>query len=284
MENITFKKIRRKARSINRTLVYSYIRDFNIKGQKIRYGENRKQYYKLYQPSIDLNQIKSTIFFIHGGGWWHGSPSLYSSVGKYFYKMGYTTVLAGYRLVPAYRYPTQIEDVFLALSNFIKINPNVNNIIVAGYSAGGELAAHIVFDHERQEKYGIDPSILKGFISISGVLDFFKCSSTYSKILIRNYIYKGKIDKANPVNLINNKEVDIPIMCIHGDSDSLIDVNTSISFIDKIQNLDENTILKIIKKAEHEDTIELVRGEGNKYSKYILDFIKEVENLKEVDR
>ena len=283
MENSTFKKIKRKAVNINRTIMYSYIKDFCIKGQNIKYGEDKNQYYRLYKREQENIENKSTIFFIHGGGWWHGSPSLYSSVGKYFYKMGYDTVLAGYRLVPMHRYPTQIEDVFLALSHYIKNNPNVNNIIVAGYSAGGELAAHVVFDHERQENYNIDNSILKGFISISGVLDFFKCTSTYSKILIKNYVYKGKVDKANPINLVN-KEVDIPIMCIHGDADSLIDVNTSISFIDKVQNLDENTILKIIKKAEHEDTIDMVRGEGNRYSKYILDFIAEINNLKEVDR
>lgn len=283
MKKSTLKKIKRKVKNINRTIMYGYIKDFYIKGQNIKYGEDKKQYYRLYERNEEDIRNKSTIFFIHGGGWWHGSPSLYSSVGKYFYKMGYNTVLAGYRLVPTHRYPTQIEDVFLALNHYVKNNSNVDNIIVAGYSAGGELASQIVFNHQMQEKYNIDNSILKGFISISGVLDFFKCSSRYSKILIKNYVYKGKVYEANPINLLNN-EVDIPILCIHGDADSLIDVNTSISFIDKVKNLDENTILKIIKKAEHEDTIEMVRGGGNIYSKYILDFIKEVNNLKEIDR
>jgi acetyl esterase/lipase len=282
MKVVKFSKLKRKLININRTITYSYIKDFSIKGRKIAYGNNKKQYYKVYNKENDKSEIKSTIFFIHGGGWWHGSPSLYSGVGKYFYKMGYTTVLAGYRLVPLHRYPSQIEDVFKALSHYIKNNPTVTNIIVVGYSAGGELASHLVFDHERQEEYNIDHNILKGFVSISGVLDFLKCTSTYSKILINNYVYRGKVDKVNPISLLN-KEVDIPIMCIHGDCDSLIDVNTSISFIDKVRNLDENTVLKIIKKAEHEDTIDMVRGKGNKYSNYILDFIKEVDDLKQID-
>ncbi|MGL5328675.1 MAG: alpha/beta hydrolase [Peptostreptococcaceae bacterium] len=282
MKSHLFSKLKRKMININRTIIYSYIKDFSIKGEIIRYGENNEQYYKIYKQDNNKDESKSIIFFIHGGGWWHGNPSLYSGVGKYFYKKGYTTVLPGYRLVPRHRYPTQIEDVFTVLSHYIKHNKDVKSIIVCGYSAGGELASHIVFDHERQEKYNIDHNILKGFISISGVLDFLKCTSTYSKILIKNYVYKGRIDKANPINLLN-KEVDIPIMCIHGDYDSLISVNTSISFIDKVQNLDENTILKIIKKAEHEDTIEMVRGEGNKYSNYIMNFIEEIDKLKEID-
>ncbi len=282
MRKFKFSRLKKKLINVNRTIIYSYIKDLSIKGQNIKYGDNKKQYYKVYDQEHESNENKSVIFFIHGGGWWHGSPSLYSGVGKYFYKMGYSTILAGYRLVPFHRYPAQVEDVFQALNHYIKNNQNVKNIIVAGYSAGGELASHLVFDHKRQDEYNIDHNILKGFISISGVLDFFKCNSTYSKILINNYVYKGKINKVNPINLLN-KEVDIPIMCIHGDCDSLIDVNTSISFIDKVQNLDSNTILKIIKKAEHEDTIDLVRGDGNKYSKYILNFIEEVNDLKEVD-
>ncbi|HSQ90405.1 alpha/beta hydrolase, partial [Romboutsia sp.] len=233
MRIFKFSKLKRKIININRTITYSYIKDFNIKGQNIKYGDDKRNYYKIYEQENNKNKIKATIFFVHGGGWWHGSPSLYSGVGKYFYKMGYTTILAGYRLVPFYRYPCQVEDVFKALSHYIKNNPTVNNIIVAGYSAGGELASHLVFDYERQEKYNIDHNILKGFISISGVLDFLKCTSTYSKILINNYVYKGKIDKANPINLLN-KEVNIPIMCIHGECDSLIDINTSISFIEKV--------------------------------------------------
>lgn len=274
------KSIKLKVLNVGKTITNSYIRDFKIRGKNIKYGNNKRQYYKVYTP-YDSN-IKSTIFFIHGGGWWHGNPSLYSGIGKFFYKLGYQTVLCGYRLVPFHRYPIQIEDVFEALSNFINNNKDINSIVIAGYSAGGELASRIVFDKNRRLEYGIDENLIKGFISLSGVLDFSKCTSMYSKILINNYVYKDDKNKANPINLLN-KTVDVPILCIHGDNDSLINVNTSVSFVDKVVNLDENTILKIIKKGEHEDTIDLVRGYGNKYSEYILKFIKEIDNSKETD-
>lgn len=273
--------LKAKIINIGKTITYSYLKDLSIKGKNIKYGNNIKQYYKVYSPKNKSSN--SVIFFIHGGGWWHGNPSLYSSVGKFFYKLGYETVICGYRLVPNYRYPTQIEDVFRAISHFIKNNKDINSIVIAGYSAGGELASRIVFDHNRQEKYNINHNLIKGFVSLSGVLDFSKCTSLYSKLLINNYIYKNNIQNANPINLLN-KEIDIPIMCIHGSSDTLINVNTSISFINKVNNLDENKVLQIIKKAEHEDTIDLIRGDGNKYSEYILKFIKEIDKSKNIKR
>lgn len=279
MNKFRFYKLKNKILNIHRTITYSYIKDPKIKGEKINYGNNNRQYYKLYKQNYDCD---TTIFFIHGGGWWHGSASLYSSVGKYFYKMGYNAVIVGYRLAPIYRYPKQIEDVFLALKHYLTNYENNSKIIVSGYSAGGELASHIVFDSKRHKEYKINTDKLKGFISISGVLDFLKCTSSYSKFLIKNYIYENKIEEVNPVNLLN-KEISIPIMCIHGDSDSLIDLENSISFIKKAKSIDENTSLKIIKKAEHEDTIDIVRGNGNQYSKYILDFIKNIENINKLD-
>ncbi len=279
MNNFRFSKVKNKILNIHRTLTYSYIKDPEIKGVKIKYGNKSRQYYKLYKQKHDCN---TTIFFVHGGGWWHGSASLYSSVGKYFYKMGYNAVIVGYRLAPLYRYPAQIEDVFTALKYYLSRDTNNDKIIVGGYSAGGELASHVVFDTKRHEVYNIDISRIKGFISISGVLDFLKCTSSYSKFLIKNYVYKKEAREVNPINLLN-KEMDIPIMCIHGDSDSLIDLENSISFIKKAKNLDEHTTLKIIKKAEHEDTIDIVRGDGNQYSRYILDFINSIDNNSKLD-
>ena len=279
MNNFRFSKFKNKILNIHRTITYSYIKDINIKGYKIKYGNNSRQYYKLYKQNYDCD---TTIFFVHGGGWWHGSASLYSSVGKYFYKRGYNAVIVGYRLVPIYRYTSQIDDVFLALKHYLSNYKNNSKIIVSGYSAGGELASHIVFDGKRHKEYKIDTNKLKGFISISGVLDFLKCTSSYSKLLIKNYIYEKEMKETNPINLLN-KEVNIPIMCIHGDSDSLIDLENSISFVKKAKIIDENTSLKIIKKAEHEDTIDIVRGNGNQYSKYILDFIKNIDSVNKLD-
>ncbi|MGL6108203.1 alpha/beta hydrolase [Romboutsia sp.] len=269
-----FKWLKRIITNIYKMIKYAYIKDYKIKGQKIKYGKNKRQYYKVYNSNY-LNKV--TIFFIHGGGWWHGSPSIYSGIGKYFYKKGYTTVLVGYRLVPKYKYPHQIEDGFRALQHYIKNNNSYNKIVICGYSAGGEIASHLVYDKDRNKKYSINKDLLKGFISISGVLNFEECDSSYSKKLIKNYIGNEDINNINPVNLLKEK-YNIPTLCVHGDSDSIINVKNSISFIDVLKNFNENTNLKIIQDAEHEYTIDMIRGLGNNNSKYIHEFIEEIEN------
>ncbi|MDZ7548770.1 alpha/beta hydrolase, partial [Clostridium perfringens] len=82
----------------------------NLKSRKnnfknLKYGENIKQYYRIYNGDRD----KPIIFFIHGGGWWHGSPKTSSCIGKFFNDLGYTVILPAYRLVPLYKYPIQIN-------------------------------------------------------------------------------------------------------------------------------------------------------------------------------
>ena len=265
--------IKRKAINIYKMLKYAYLEDRNIRGQMIQYGKHKKQCYKLYKSK---HSHKPTIFFIHGGGWKQGSPSLYSGVGKYFSKRGYDTVIVGYRLVPRYHYPIQIEDAFCAIRHYVKQYPN-KNIIVGGYSAGGEIASHLVFDLDRLKKFEIDNSVLIGFISISGVLDFSKCDSRYSLKLIKKYLDRNCIYNSNPINLLNTKS-EIPTLCIHGDKDTIINVNNSISFINKLRSLgiNKNIDLKVIKNLEHEHTIDMVRGPGNIYSKYIFNFIESI--------
>ncbi|MGL6108204.1 alpha/beta hydrolase [Romboutsia sp.] len=270
----SFNRLKRKSINVFKMIKYAYIDDFKLKGTNIKYGDYKKQCYKVYQSKYEN---KPTIFFVHGGGWWQGSPSLYSGVGKFFLKNGYTTSLVGYRLVPTFTYPEQIEDAFLALKHYIDNNPNDKRIILSGYSAGGEIASRLAFDTLRHNKYNIDLYIIKGFISISGVLDFKKCNSKYSKKLLKNYLGNKKIADTNPINLLN-KESNVPTLCIHGEEDTLISVDNSISFITKLKSLNKIASLILIKDGEHEHTIDIVRGKGNKYSNYIFRFIEENSN------
>lgn len=85
------------------------------------------------------------IFFIHGGGWYAGSPEQWTSVAEHFCDRGYVCVSAGYRLCPEFQFPLPFEDVRLAYS-FVKARADEwkfdpNGMAVWGSSAGGHLAA-----------------------------------------------------------------------------------------------------------------------------------------------
>lgn len=270
-------KLFRQIGNISKMIKYGYLDDKHIIGENIQYDKNKKNYYKVFKSN---KKSKLTIFFVHGGGWWQGSPSLYSGVGKFFAKKGFTTVIVGYRLVPKFTYPAQIEDCFKALNHYINNNYNNEQLVIGGYSAGSELASHLVFDLKRQDVYKINPSILKGFFSIAGVLDFTKCSSRSSKKLIKNYLNGKDQLYCNPIGMISSKYSNIPVLCIHGDKDSLINVENSISFSTRLNN---NATLKIIKDIDHEHAIDTVRGPGNSYSNFVIDFLNKIAVSKEVN-
>lgn len=236
-----------------------------------KYGDNVKQYYRVF--SGDKN--KPTILFIHGGGWWHGSPKTSSCIGKYFNDLGYTVVIPAYRLVPLYKYPTQINDVFSAVKDYLTKEKD-KKIVVMGFSAGGELSANLVFNKEKQEEYKIDSNIFKGLITLSGVLDFTKCKSKHSQRLIENYLGNdNKLEKVNPINLIPNA-INFKVLCVHGSKDPLIDFENSISFVEKIKKLNGDAKLKLINGKHHSDIISLFLNKGEEESKDILDFIEKI--------
>lgn len=248
----------------------------NLKSKKnnfitYKYGENIKQYYRVF--SGDKN--KPIILFIHGGGWWHGSPKTSSCIGKYFNDLGYTVVIPAYRLVPLYKYPTQINDVFTALKDYLT-KEKVEKIIVMGFSAGAELSTNLVFNREKQKEYEINKDIFKGLITLSGVLDFTKCKSKHSQRLIENYLgNENRSEDINPINLVIN-DINLKVLCIHGNKDPLIDIDNSISFVEKIKKLNGDAKLKIINRKHHSDIISLFLNKGEKESREILDFIEKV--------
>lgn len=255
-------------------VLYENIRSRRNNFENFKYGENIKQYYRTYKG--DKN--KPIIFFIHGGGWWHGSPKTSSCIGKFFNDLGYSVVLPAYRLAPLYKHPTQIDDVFMVLKDYLSKENDIKNkeIIVIGFSAGGELAANIVFNVKKQKEFGINSDVFKGLITLAGVLDFEKCTSKHSITLIENYIGKdSSFKEMNPINLLKESN-NIPTLCLHGNKDPLINLENSISFVDKINSLNGNAKLIILDGKYHSDIISLVINKGEKESKIILDFIEDI--------
>lgn len=85
-----------------------------------------------------------TIIMIYGGAWLTGSPSANETFSQYMAARGYTVMAIDYRHAPRYKFPTQIEDIKIALE-FIQQHANeydidINRIALMGRSAGGHLA------------------------------------------------------------------------------------------------------------------------------------------------
>jgi arylformamidase len=105
------------------------------------------------------------LFFIHGGYWRALAKSYVSFMAAPFRDAGMTVVMPGYDLVPAVRLGGIIEEMRAALA-WVCQRLEPARIVVAGHSAGGQLAAMLALD---QAARGDGPIV--GLLGISGAFD-----------------------------------------------------------------------------------------------------------------
>lgn len=90
--------------------------------------------------------VKQTaIIFLHGGGWRSGNRTMHYPLAQRLAKLGYVCFTPEYRLSTEALYPAAVYDVKAAIrwvrrhAKIFQIDPS--RIVIAGHSAGGELAA-----------------------------------------------------------------------------------------------------------------------------------------------
>ncbi len=89
---------------------------------------------------------RGVLVYFHGGGWVTGSPDDYDTVArKLAERTSCAVVLVEYRLAPEFRFPTALDDSYVALEwvgkRLSDIAGHEAPLIVAGDGSGGNLAA-----------------------------------------------------------------------------------------------------------------------------------------------
>src|SRR5215469_18639644 len=94
---------------------------------------------RVYSPSADAPGL---VVYYHGGGWVFGSLDGWdSSVRALAAASGCDVVSVDYRLAPEHVFPAAADDAFDALTWAAGALANGRPLVVAGDSAGGNLAA-----------------------------------------------------------------------------------------------------------------------------------------------
>ncbi|EXJ84559.1 hypothetical protein A1O3_05228 [Capronia epimyces CBS 606.96] len=100
---------------------------------------------RVYKP-LDPPTNAVLVLKAHGGGWVVGSHEVEEVENRFLAAQGSAVVVSvDYRMAPAYKYPYAINDCFDVLkwckSHAFKLGIDPEKIIVAGGSAGGNIAA-----------------------------------------------------------------------------------------------------------------------------------------------
>jgi acetyl esterase/lipase len=125
------------------------------------------------------------MFYVYGGGFYSGARNsteyVYSSLGAYFARKGFITVIADYRLVPEVQYPDPVGDVCDAIawisSNVAELvspttpNPDTDKFFLLGHSAGAIHVATLIFHPSILPLNSDIRKRVKGIVLMAGVYD-----------------------------------------------------------------------------------------------------------------
>jgi pectinesterase len=101
----------------------------------------------VFSPTQGIKEKKKAIIMIHGGGWRSGNRRMHYPFAQRLASMGYVCFTPAYRLSTEALYPAAVHDL-KAVVRWVRKNAatygiDPNAIVVAGHSAGGELAAFL---------------------------------------------------------------------------------------------------------------------------------------------
>lgn len=95
---------------------------------------------------------RPTLLIIYGGAWIFGSRADSAPIARAFAQLGFTTIALDYRHAPAYRFPTQIDDVLDAIAtiahNARNWDVDPRRVAILGRSAGAQLALLAAYEPE----------------------------------------------------------------------------------------------------------------------------------------
>lgn len=155
-----------------------HIEDVNV---SVRGGTIRLRHYA--PQGSGIGAARPVVLFLHGGGWAIGSLETHDPICRRLAAVsGLDVVSVDYRLAPEHPFPTPLEDCIAALG-YIRDRAaergwDVSRIVVAGDSAGGNLATVLATDRG----CSVEGTRIIGQLLLYPVTNLLHESASYSRI------------------------------------------------------------------------------------------------------
>lgn len=184
--------------------------------------------------------VQPALLYLHGGGFAICSKRTHRYFAYQYAKLGFTVFNINYRLMPEHRFPAAAHDALTAfewvLDNAHLYGADVSNIVLAGESAGGNLALGLaaaasysdIDDPLAAAIFERNPTIgavlpACGLLQVSNVARFWRDKPGFSRIaktffnaIESDYLPialhgPGKPDLADPLCVVENRRPDRPL-------------------------------------------------------------------------
>lgn len=210
------------------------------------------------------------IVWVHGGAWRSGSRA--SMPLEKLVASGYAVASVDYRLSPQARFPAQVHDLKAAI-RFLRGHGSdwkvpTNQIVIAGDSAGGHLAALVGVSNGHRELEGTvgndsrESSAVQGIISFYGganlttILDQSTPHGLSVRVPALDLLLGGQPSAvpelarlASPVFHVDRN--DPPLLLLHGDQDPQMPINQAHELMGAYEKLALPAHLEVVHGAAH---------------------------------
>jgi acetyl esterase/lipase len=217
----------------------------------IAYGSQPRQQLDVYTPAHAAHL--PVVIFWYGGGWTTGDRKSYRFVATALAQQGFVTVLPDYRLYPAVRFPTFLEDSARAVAwvqqHAGEFGGDPQRIVLMGHSAGAHIATFLAFNHTFVANAGAHPEWLRGVIGLSGPYALDPNTDVLRTIFASPYTAADW----RPVNFVDASSP--PTLLLHGLDDDVVAPGHAEKLRDALRSAGIEVRANFFASRSHADTV-----------------------------
>lgn len=233
---------------------------------RLLYGADPNQVGDLYLPTNGADSLP-VVVMVHGGGWLQKyDKSYFGPISRAVAERGIAVWNIEYRRGGG-DYRQTLHDVAAATDALTTTvqeaaggRLDLDRVHVAGHSAGGQLAAWIAGRHTLPEwAPGADPLVhTRSATIMAGVFDMSRAADSGGDTLVPGFL--GGTPQQVPdrywlASPIGHVPIAVDVTAIHGDGDTTVPVDQSISYVDAARRAGDSAEVVIVPAGGHDDFV-----------------------------
>jgi len=246
-----------------KTTAYSFWSSFGFGGEEhpfevLPYAEFDGKKYNLHLYQGNTKEPAALVIVVHGGSWAAGDANQIPELNSYLANRGVHVASINYRLAPKYKYPSQVEDVKLALESVKAVLKSrglpISKVVLLGRSAGGQIVLQAGYGELKDQIDGIvsfyaPADMLWGAKQITNdwVLDVDKVMKDYIGYSVKEN--EASYTAASSPPLVN--ESTPPTLLIHGKIDAMVAHEHSVRLMKFLKKYKIKSYLIELSSATH---------------------------------